>query len=229
MADIHDLFKKFNNEISLSTDKQNNLRKGRDALRSKIKTWFTDHDKQQPTFCWQGSFAMKTTVNPINGNEYDLDDGVYLSGYSDIDQDSWPSPITVHSWIKSAVDGHTQKSPVDKDTCVRVVYEAGYHIDYPIYIMQDDVAYLAHKTKGWIVSDPKAFKDWFIKKVQDNDEQLRRVVKYINGMVLVEIDLCKNGFTITVELAVKFQRRAGKDPERLDLVMILLDIRQVFG
>ena len=50
MADIHDLFKKFNNEISLSTDKQNNLRKGRDALRSKIKTWFTDHDKQQPTF-----------------------------------------------------------------------------------------------------------------------------------------------------------------------------------
>lgn len=72
MADIHDLFKKFNNEISLSTDKQNNLRKGRDALRSKIKTWFTDHDKQQPTFCWQGSFAMKTTVNPINGNEYDL-------------------------------------------------------------------------------------------------------------------------------------------------------------
>ena len=99
MADIHDLFKKFNNEISLSTDKQNNLRKGRDALRSKIKTWFTDHDKQQPTFCWQGSFAMKTTVNPINGNEYDLDDGVYLSGYSDINQDSWPSPSTVHSWM----------------------------------------------------------------------------------------------------------------------------------
>ncbi len=32
MADIHDLFKKFNNEISLSTDKQNNLRKG-DEMR----------------------------------------------------------------------------------------------------------------------------------------------------------------------------------------------------
>lgn len=51
----------------------------------------------------------------------------------------------------------------------------------------------------------------------------------INGMVLVEIDLCENVFTITVELAVKFQRGAGKDPERLALVMILLDIRQVFG
>lgn len=51
----------------------------------------------------------------------------------------------------------------------------------------------------------------------------------INGMVLVEIDLCENGFTITVELAVKFQCGAGKDPERLDLVMIPLNIRQVFG
>lgn len=51
----------------------------------------------------------------------------------------------------------------------------------------------------------------------------------INGMILVEIDLCENGFTITVELAVKFQRRAGKYPEGLDLVMILFNIRQVFG
>ena len=51
----------------------------------------------------------------------------------------------------------------------------------------------------------------------------------INGMALVEIDLCENGFTITVDLAVKFQCGTLKDPERLDLVMILLDIRQVFG
>ena len=214
MADIHDLFKKFNNEISLSTDKQNNLRKGRDALRSKIKTWFTDHDKQQPTFCWQGSFAMKTTVNPINGNEYDLDDGVYLSGYSDINQDSWPSPSTVHSWIKCAVDGHTQKSPVDNDTCVRVVYEAGYHIDYPIYIMQDDVAHLANKTKGWIVSDPKAFKDWFIKKVQDNDEQLRRVVKYMKAWKeYKEVPL--KGIEITILAANNFEIYEGRDEKSL--------------
>ena len=48
-------------------------------------------------------------------------------------------------------------------------------------------------------------------------------------MILVEINLCENGFTTTIELAVKFQRRAGKDPERLDLVMIPFDIRQVFG
>lgn len=77
MADIHDLFARFNSEITLSPDKKENLRRGRNALRDKIKTWFADNDKQKPTFCWQGSFAMKTTVNPINDNEYDLDDGVF--------------------------------------------------------------------------------------------------------------------------------------------------------
>lgn len=101
---------------------------------------------------------MKTTVNPINGNEYDLDDGVYLSGYSDVDQDSWPSPSTVHSWIKSAVDGHTQKSPVDKDTCVRVVYEAGYHIDYPIYIIKMMLLTLRTKQKAGLSAIPKRLK-----------------------------------------------------------------------
>lgn len=214
MADIHDLFTKFNSEISLSSDKRDNLRRGRNALRGKIKTWFDDHDKQKPSFCWQGSFAMKTTVNPINGNEYDLDDGVYLSGYSDAEQDSWPSPSTVHSWIKSAVNGHTKESPVDKDTCVRVVYAAGYHIDYPAYIMQDDIAYLAHKTKGWIVSDPKAFKDWFIQKVHDNDEQLRRVVKYMKAWKeYKEVPL--KGIEITILAANNFEIYEGCDEKSL--------------
>lgn len=111
MADIRDLFTKINSEISLSPDKKKNLRRERDALRDKIKTWFVDNDKQKPNFCWQGSFAMKTTVNPINDNEYDLDDGVYLSGHSEVDQESWPTPTTVHSWIKSAINGHTKQLP----------------------------------------------------------------------------------------------------------------------
>ena len=214
MADIHNLFSKFNSEISLSPDKKENLRRGRDVLRGKIKTWFADNDKQKPTFCWQGSFAMKTTVNPINGNEYDLDDGVYLSGYSDADQESWPAPTTVHSWIKSAVNGHTKQSPVDKDTCVRVVYATGYHIDYPIYIMQDDIAYLAHKRDGWIVSDPKAFKDWFIEKVQDSDEQLRRVVKYMKAWKeYKEIPL--KGIEITILVANNFEIYEGHDEKSL--------------
>ncbi len=74
--------------------------------------------------------------------------------------------------------------------------------------MQDDVAYLAHKTKGWIVSDPKAFKDWFIKKVQDNDEQLRRVVKYMKAWKeYKEVPL--KGIGITILAANNFEIYEG--------------------
>lgn len=83
MADINELFKTFNDNITLTNSKSDDVRTGRDALREKIKKWFKDNDKLQPDFCWQGSFAMKTTINPLDDKEYDLDDGIYLNGYSD--------------------------------------------------------------------------------------------------------------------------------------------------
>ena len=77
MANIHELFTSFNDSITLSDAKTSSLRTSRDSLRKVIKQWFSDNNKQEPKFCWQGSFAMKTTVNPVNGGEYDIDDGVY--------------------------------------------------------------------------------------------------------------------------------------------------------
>lgn len=214
MADIHNLFIDFNSKITLSSAKQNSLRTSRDSLRGKIKTWFEDHDKEKPTFCWQGSFAMKTTVNPICDHEYDIDDGIYLSGYLDVEQEDWPLPSTVHSWIKSAVDGHTSTAPIDKDTCVRVVFAAGYHIDYPIYIMLNDEAYLAHKSKGWVVSDPKAFKDWFVQQNLETDEQLRRTVKYLKAWKDYK-DIPLKGIEITILAANSFNMFEGRDEKCL--------------
>ena len=39
---------------------------------------------------------------------------------------------------------------------------------------------LAHKSKGWIESDPKEFKDWFASKCDDGG-QLKRVVRYFKA------------------------------------------------
>lgn len=214
MADINNLFSTFNNTISLTKSKSDNLRKGRDSLRGEIKEWFSEHDKLQPTFCWQGSFAMKTVVNPLNDGEYDLDDGVYLSGYSEQDMSDWPSTSTVHTWIKKAVDGHTKNDPIDKDTCVRVVYANGYHIDYPIYIVNDDTAYLAHKAKGWIESDPKAFKKWFIQNVNDEGEQLRSIVKYLKAWKDFK-DISLKGIEITILVTENFEAYEGRDEKAL--------------
>lgn len=214
MANIHELFTSFNDSITLSDAKTCSLRTSRNSLRKVIKQWFSDNNKQEPKFCWQGSFAMKTTVNPDNGGEYDIDDGVYLSGYSDIDSSEWPATTTVHNWVKNAADGQTKADTINKDTCIRVVYASGYHIDLPIYIEQNDSIYLAHKADGWMISDPKAFRDWFIQKVKDNDEQLRRLVKYLKAWKDYNSVPLK-GIEITILVSNNFCIYEGHDEKSL--------------
>ena len=215
MADINKLFETFNDNITLTSAKSDDVRTGRDALREKIKKWFKDNDKLQPDFCWQGSFAMKTTINPLGDKEYDLDDGIYLNGHSDKEISGWPSTTTVHGWIKDAVDGHTLETPIDKNTCVRVVYAKGYHIDYPIYILENGVnARLAHKANGWIESDPKEFKNWFIGKVNSHGEQLRRIVKYLKAWKDFK-DVSLKGIEITILVANNICIYEGRDEEAL--------------
>ncbi|HBE8719199.1 TPA: hypothetical protein KM432_003879 [Clostridioides difficile] len=209
MADLNNLFLGFNDKITLSPSKKENLRIGRDALRKKIKDKFSEKGRNKPKFCGQGSYMMKTTTNPIDG-EYDLDDGVYLQGYSDKEIDEWPLTSTVHNWIKDAVDGHTSTSPMDKNTCVRVIYVNDYHIDLPAYIVKDDVAYLSHKRDGWIVSDPKSFTDWFVGKVTDKGEQLRRLVKYLKAWKEYKgIDL--KGIAVTILVGENYYSYDNRD------------------
>ena len=39
----------------------------------------------------------------------------------------------------------------DKTNCVRVIYQSDYHVDIPIYIMDNDHALLANKkTNKWV-------------------------------------------------------------------------------
>lgn len=98
MSNCHDLFIKFHDdEIYLKSDKKESLRTSRNALRDKIKKYFSEElDVKKPKFYGQGSYMMNTTVTPIDG-EYDIDDGIYLEHLKDTDEGDWPTPSTVHS------------------------------------------------------------------------------------------------------------------------------------
>lgn len=182
MAECHDLLVTFHEEIRLGSEKKESLRVSRNAVRTKIKNYFrTEKNLTAPLFYGQGSYMMNTTVNPLDG-EYDLDDGVYLQHLMNTPQDEWPSVQTVHNWVVSATDGHTSTPPIDKATCVRVVYKGSYRLDLPIYIKRENEdPLLAHKTKGWIVSDPKALTKWFREQVTDKGDQLRKIVQYLKA------------------------------------------------
>ena len=200
MNDLSNLFSAFNKKIVLTDTYKENIRRGREALREKINASYIDNGLSAPKHSSQGSFHMHTAIMPKEEEDFDLDNGVYLQGYA-TDQTNWPAPRSVHDDILSAVKGHT-KDISDKDTCIRVNYQDNYHIDLPIYIMGKDevgkdVAYLAHTTKDWQISDPKALSNWFTEKVKEHGKVLRRTVRYLKAWTHHN-SINLKGITITI-------------------------------
>ena len=183
----HKLFEKFNGVIRLTNSKREKLKTSRKALRDKINKFFEEKRWKKPEFHPQGSFPLQTNLNPIRVEEdgdikekYDMDDGVYfISPESDR-----KTPETYHYNIKKAVEGHAL-DVIDKNTCVRVVYADGHHIDLPAYWVKDEnsVPQLAHKSEGFIDSDPVEFMDWVRERISETNStgQLRRIIRYLKA------------------------------------------------
>lgn len=182
MADLQKQFSTFHDRIALTSARKEALRTARDAIRDRIRIYFRDTLKLLvPKFRGQGSYAMGTTVNPING-EYDIDDGVYLQHLNNQDDRDWPAAATVHQWLIKATDGYTNEKPMDKRTCVRVRYAGQYHVDLPSYGELSGQYLLAVKGETrWPHSDPLALTNWFAVKVKLYGEQLRRIVRYLKA------------------------------------------------
>lgn len=206
-------FNEFEKNITVPSSKEDKLRTGRDSIRSKIKKEFVDKGRSQPKFHMQGSFAMRTMIKE-DESKYDIDDGVYIQGYEDEDQERWPVVSTVHKCIYDAVENQTSIAPISKNTCIRVDYKDDYHIDLPVYILKDAKAYLAHKSEGWTFSDPKNFTDWFCDKNDDTNNQLIKLVKYLKKWKNYKgIDL--KGIEITILTGDNFSEVKGNDLKSL--------------
>lgn len=186
MAALHNEFTKYNKAIKLTDSRKEKLKASRNDIKKKIRNWFKDNkpDELQPKFHSQGSFEMNTGVNPIPETDendktllkYDLDFGVYFIEKED--ENNKQSVETWHDWVYNAVEDHTDKEPIKKATCIRVLFSDGHHIDLPIYYKLNDVIELAHKLKGWTDSDPKEFYQWFNNL---KNAQLERIVRYLKG------------------------------------------------
>jgi hypothetical protein len=183
MANCHDLFRHFIGQIELDTSKREDLKKAREALRKKIRGYFKENLKYTiPKFHGQGSYMMSTIINPLDG-EYDIDDGIYLQNL-DSEKSKWPDTQTVHKWIYASVIGHTKQDPINKRTCIRVVYSGEWHVDLPIYGIYKEEVYLAETgEKDWHISDPKSVNNWFKEEVKAKGEQLRDIVKYLKAWI----------------------------------------------
>ncbi len=182
MARLHKEFFEFDKTIKLSQKRLEELEGSINEIERKLIRYFENEkpNEIQPIFKKQGSFVMDTIIHPIKtdkGLEYDLDDGVYFVGNEHLNYYE-VSIQQLHNWVYNATDNHTTKPNQDKTTCVRVLFQSGRHIDLPIYYQYANNIYLAHKTKGWIESNPVAFSNWFNNKATD---QLKRIVRALKA------------------------------------------------
>ena len=220
MADLHKEMGDFHDRIALTAPSKESLRTSRNAVRERVRKYFRDTLKlAAPKFFMQGSFAMGTTVVPIDG-EFDVDDGVYLQHLDGASKKDWPSPETVHRWLVSATEGQTKERPTDKRTCVRITYAGSYHVDLPCYGILNGNFLLGEKgAAGWHPSDSRALTEWFLGHIKTHKEQLRRLVRVLKAWADFQSGRrgkMPSGLVLTVLAARHFRADARDDKALVD-------------
>jgi hypothetical protein len=195
MANAHNQFLKFEQNISLSPSKKKKLIVSRKALEKRITEYFKAHAKLLvPKFYIQGSYKMKTMVMDKEGS-YDVDLGVYFLEKPNIE------PLSLQKNVFNSVKDHTDTGVEHREKCIRVIYKGDFDIDIPVYYKtpNEKHPYLATKN-SWLESDPKELCDWFEKK-KDKNGQLMRLVKYFKSWANHRAKKMPSGIAFTVWIA----------------------------
>lgn len=217
MANLHYLFQEFNTELSITNSKKAKMMESKDHLRERIKNHFEkNHDGYTPKFFIQGSYKLKTLIR-TKDDLCDLDDGVYFKCNPDN-----VSGTTLQSWVKEAVDGVTDATPTHKKKCIRVDYKAGYNIDLPVMVYDEDIdehPHLAVKYSGFRDDDPKEFVEYFN---EHETEQMRRIIKYLKAWCDNKREDMPCGLAMTV-LSLNHYQENDRDDIALKYVLIEME------
>ena len=226
-----------NQDVTLPESEQKKMRDRRNANRSRLRKGLAKAGKPAPIeFVKQGSYAMKTMIRDPD-NDYDIDDGVYfrkedLVGKRGAEMTS----LQARQMVRDAVhDGKFKRAPEVRSNCVRVFYEAGYHVDLPVYrrvvtstIFGDEVHYELAASSGWKRSDARDVSDWYedVRDKSADGRQLRRInrnlKKYARSRQSWRAGIL-SGFGISVLVAERFRHHDREDRALYDTMVAIRD------
>lgn len=222
-------------EVTLLKSQQDDMRKRRDAGRTRLETGLERNDHRQPKEkASQGSYQMRTMVQD-DESDYDIDDGVYFEKENLVDSDGNAlAPKAARERVCKALeqdDRLAHKAKV-KRNCVRQEYPEGYHIDVPVYRIvttrndKDEEVKLYELASGdeWIESDARAVTRWFNDMVgelnagESDGSQMRRVTKLTKKLARSRKDWkakTTSGICITKLLTDHFESVEDRDDKTL--------------
>ena len=165
-----------------------NLNQSRlDTLHSRVSSLDTTleestilEDKLEGSLIPQGSFAHRTIIKPLSGNDFDADVLLPMT-----EQDEWePKKYTLE--LKKALDAvprYAEKTVLGK-RCVTIDFANDFHIDVVPFIERaDGLIYITHRTRNeFIRQDPTAFTDWFNEQNNTTNGHLVRVIRLVKWL-----------------------------------------------
>jgi hypothetical protein len=180
-------------EITLPQEERDAMRDRRDTNRKRLKDGLNKTGKPTPLdFKSQGSYAMKTMIQHPD-RDFDIDDGVYFEKVNLVgSRGGEMTALDARQMVCDVVDdARFNKKPEARKNCVRVYYNAGYHVDIPVYRRVDtsnlgiESYHYELASSEWIRSDARDVTDWFeaenSRQSPDdtNGRQLRRITRDI--------------------------------------------------
>ncbi|MGA2051279.1 MAG: cyclic GMP-AMP synthase DncV-like nucleotidyltransferase [Terracidiphilus sp.] len=183
----------FEDGVALSSTARTQMRDHRDANRKRLRNGLTKAEDPLPkNFHSQGSYAMKTMVQH-DDNKYDIDDGVYFDKDQLVgERGGEMTALAVRQMVRDAVDdGSFTTAPEVRKHCVRVFYQAGYHVDLPIYRKVEEKDWLGSvkshfelASTDWKRSDARNVTEWFEGQnaslsPEGDKDQMRRICMYL--------------------------------------------------
>lgn len=194
MVNLQTQLTKFHNTIKIDFDDNKELREKRDLIISNLREGLKKLSlNNTPTFEHfnQGSYDLATGVEPLSGEDYDIDVGIIF----DLTKINY-KPVEVKEWVYKALNTGARTVEI-KRPCVRVQYhyngEKSFHVDLAIYSSDKDYRgnEINHIAKGfigssedkkvWELSEPFKLKELLKSKFTDSSdrEQFRRVIRYL--------------------------------------------------
>ena len=226
-----------NQDVTLPKVEQDKMRDRRNANRTRLRKGLDKAGKPAPIeFVKQGSYAMKTMIRDPD-NDYDIDDGVYFRKEDLVGQrGAEMTSLQARQVVRDAVDdGKFKQAPEVRSNCVRVLYEAGYHVDLPVYrrvvtstIFGEDVHYELAASSGWKRSDARDVSNWYEdeRAKSPDGRQLRRISrdlkKYARSRHSWRAGIL-SGFGISVLVAERFLNQDREDCALYDTMVAIRD------
>jgi Adenylyl/Guanylyl and SMODS C-terminal sensor domain len=154
-------------------------------------------------YSWlQGSYKFATQLRPLSiHEEFDIDLGIYFEWRGKPTDGSF-SPLELKQMVQtSLIEYKTTQNDIEsislpKPRCNRIHYKGNFHIDTPVYHIDNscDARALATENDEWEDSDPKGIYTWFKQEFSEEDKRfhVRRLIRYLKAWSILNIDTVKS-------------------------------------